>query len=145
MVFGQQRSFDPPLLISITITDLLDWTSLVRPEVLSFFETGAEWGSGSIGKAVTSDTRDPQFKSNNRHNLSTNCTLEKTKKEKEAGNGPSLKKSIFEIMKWRYFVTTRWRAHRPRSKRTINRCLASLAFQVRFHELNLSQLRLTVI
>ena len=46
-------------------------------------------GCGSIGTAVASNTRDPQFESCNRQNLSanlsTNCIKEKTKIKKRPG------------------------------------------------------------
>ena len=49
-------------------------------------------GCGSVGRAVASDARGPQFESSHRQNiihvLTINC-IENTKiKEKEAGNGP---------------------------------------------------------
>ena len=47
---------------------------------------------------VASNTRDPQFDSRHRQNLSNNCTIVKDKnKEKEAGNGPSLKKEMLSV------------------------------------------------
>ena len=36
-------------------------------------------GCGSVGRAVASDTRDPQFQSRHQQNLSTNCIIKKTK------------------------------------------------------------------
>ena len=47
-------------------------------------------GSVSVGRAVTSHTRDPQFESQHRQTLSTNLI----RKEKEAGNGLSLKNKL---------------------------------------------------
>ena len=51
-------------------------------------------GCGAVGRAVASDTRDPRFESSHLQNFI--CQLYNRKdqnKEKEAGNGPSLKKS----------------------------------------------------
>ena len=57
-------------------------------------------GGGSVGRAVAYDTRDPRFKSQHRQNLFTNGNqIEKTKKEKEAGNGPSKKLWWLDIKK----------------------------------------------
>ena len=59
-------------------------------------------GCGSVGRAVVSDARGPQFKSSHQPNLywtfiylfTINC-IEKTKINKEAGNGP-----LFFKKKW---------------------------------------------
>ena len=59
-------------------------------------------GCGSVGRAVTSDTRGPQFKSSHRqknylhieHLFTVNCVLKRRKEEKEAGNGPFFKTKI---------------------------------------------------
>ena len=50
------------------------------------------WGSGcgSVGRAVTSDTRDPRFESRHWQNF-INCTIEKTKIKKKR---PSLKNPL---------------------------------------------------
>ena len=56
-------------------------------------------GCGAVGRAVASDTRGPGFESNHRHILLniylllTVCRKDENK-EKEAGNGPFLKKTI---------------------------------------------------
>ena len=53
-------------------------------------------GGGSVGRAVTSDTRDPWFESQHWQNFIYQLYIEKRKdenKEKEAGNGPSLKRT----------------------------------------------------
>ena len=63
-------------------------------------------GSGSVGRAVTSNTRCPRFKSSHRQKFiyALNICLLSTvywkdeNKEKEAGNGPFLKK------KWKLFL-----------------------------------------
>ena len=47
---------------------------------------------GSVGRAVASNTRNSWFESQQWQILSTNCKFKKKRKEKEAGNGPSLKK-----------------------------------------------------
>ena len=58
-------------------------------------------GCGSVGRAVASDTRGPRFESSHRQKFinieqllyAVNCVLKRRKiKEKEAGNGPFLKK-----------------------------------------------------
>ena len=47
-------------------------------------------GCGSVGRAVASDTRDPQFESGHWQNFIYPMYNRKDKnKEKEAGNGPS--------------------------------------------------------
>ena len=53
-------------------------------------------GGGSVGRAVASNTRDPQFKSQHRQSLIYQFLLNRKdkNKEKESGNGPSLKKSL---------------------------------------------------
>ena len=64
-------------------------------------------GCGSVGRAVVSDARGPQFKSSHQPNLywtfiylfTINC-IEKTKINKEAGNGPLFFKKN-EKLKWR--------------------------------------------
>ena len=49
-------------------------------------------GCGSVGRAVASITRDPRFESRHRHNCINQLYNRKHQnKEKEAGNGPSLK------------------------------------------------------
>ena len=50
-------------------------------------------GCGSVGRAVASDTRDPRFESSHQRNFIYQLynRIDKNK-EKEAGNGPSLKK-----------------------------------------------------
>ena len=53
-------------------------------------------GYGSLGRAVASNTRDPQFESSHWRKLSSINSIEKTKiKKKEARNGP-IKKIIVE-------------------------------------------------
>ena len=57
------------------------------------------WGSGcgSVGREVASDTRDPRFESTHRQIFIFKLYNRKDKnkeKEKEAGNGPSLKKGL---------------------------------------------------
>ena len=57
------------------------------------------WGSGggSVGRAVPSDTRDPQLKSQHQQNFIYRLHIFKKddkNKEKEAWNGPSLKKVL---------------------------------------------------
>ena len=60
-------------------------------------------GCGSVGRAVASDTRGPQFESSHQQKFiyKWNICLLSTvywkdeNKEKEAGNGPFLKKSVF--------------------------------------------------
>ena len=58
-------------------------------------------GCGSVGRAVASDTRDPQYKSRHRQNIIYQLYNRKDRnKEKEARNGPSLKrenKNIFDL------------------------------------------------
>ena len=59
-------------------------------DALNNFDCGS--GCGSVGRAVASDIRGPRFKFCHPQNLywtlfTVNC-IEKTKKEKEAGNGP---------------------------------------------------------
>ena len=50
-------------------------------------------GGGSIGRAVASDIRDPRLESRHRQNFIYQLYNGKDEnKEKEAGNGPSLKK-----------------------------------------------------
>ena len=50
-------------------------------------------GCGSVGRAVTSDSRDPRFESYHRQNFIYQLYNRKDEnKEKEAGNGPSLKR-----------------------------------------------------
>ena len=57
-------------------------------------------GCGSVGRAVASNTRGPRFESSHRQKklyiywtfVYCQLCIEKTKKEKEAGNGPFLKK-----------------------------------------------------
>ena len=50
-------------------------------------------GCGSVGRAVASYTRDPRFKSRHRQNFTYQLYNRKDKnREKEAGNGPALKK-----------------------------------------------------
>ena len=65
---------------------------------LIYFLSMGLWGSGggSDGRAVASDTRDPQLKSQNWQIYLPNCTLilNDKNKENEAGNGPSLKKVL---------------------------------------------------
>ena len=54
-------------------------------------------GGGSDGGVVAFNIRDPQFKFDHRKILSTICTIKNRKdenKEKEARNGPSLKKPL---------------------------------------------------
>ena len=65
---------------------------------LIYFLSMGLWGSGggSDGRAVASDTRDPQFKFQHWQIYLPNCTLKinDKNKEKEAWNGPSLKKVL---------------------------------------------------
>ena len=56
-------------------------------------------GCGSAGRAVASDTRDPQFEPSHQQNFTYQlCHGKDENKEKEAGNGP-LKKFCSEIFK----------------------------------------------
>ena len=49
-------------------------------------------GCGSIGKAVTSNTRDPRLEPRHQRKVIYQLyNIEDENKEKEAGNGPSLK------------------------------------------------------
>ena len=53
---------------------------------------GGGSGCGSFGRAIASDTRDPQFKSRHWQNIIYQLYNRKDEnKEKEAGNGPSFK------------------------------------------------------
>ena len=59
-------------------------------------------GCGSVGRAVASDSRRPQFESNHRrnfiHEFIINC-IKKTKiKKKEARNSPFFKKAKNEVL-----------------------------------------------
>ena len=57
-------------------------------------------GCGSVGRAVASNTKDPQFKSRNQENYTYQLYYRKDEnKEKEAGNGPSFKKTRRHKMK----------------------------------------------
>ena len=51
-------------------------------------------GGGSVGRVAASDTRDPRFKSQHRQSFVYQLELNRKdeNKEKEAGNGPPLKK-----------------------------------------------------
>ena len=52
-------------------------------------------GGGSVGRAVASNTRDPRFESRHRQSFIYQLYIRKDEnKEKEAGNGPSLKKML---------------------------------------------------
>ena len=55
-------------------------------------------GCGSVGRAVASDTRGPQFESSHRRNfimnIFTNNCWKDENKEKEAENGPFLKNGL---------------------------------------------------
>ena len=52
-------------------------------------------GCGSDGRAIAYNTRDPRFKFRHRQNFIYQLYIRKNKnKEKEAGNVPSLKKSV---------------------------------------------------
>ena len=56
-------------------------------------------GCGSVGCAVASDTRDPRFESRHWQNCIDQLYKRKDEnKEKEAGNGPSLKKKIERVL-----------------------------------------------
>ena len=56
-------------------------------------------GCGSVGRVVASVTRDPQFKSWHRHQFTFQLINRKDEnKEKESGNGPSLKKIIKHVI-----------------------------------------------
>ena len=52
------------------------------------------WGSGcgSVGRAVASDTRDPQFETRHRQNFIYQLYNRKEKNKKEARNGSYLEK-----------------------------------------------------
>ena len=61
-----------------------------------FFVEGS--GCGSVGRAVASDTRDPPFESRHQHNYINRFYNRNDKnKEKEARNGPSLKKNLLGV------------------------------------------------
>ena len=56
-------------------------------------------GCGSVGTAVASDTRDPQFESRHWQSFIYQLYIRKDdKKEKEAGNGPSFKKAYYGLI-----------------------------------------------
>ena len=56
-------------------------------------------GCGSVGWAVASDTRDPQFESRHRQNFIYQLYDRKGEKEKEAGNDPILiKKTLNKLV-----------------------------------------------
>ena len=74
-----------------------NWPSLhcsdAKADIETFHVRGS--GCGSVGRAVAFDTRDPQFESRHRQNFIYQLYNRKDEnKEKEAGNGPSLKKNI---------------------------------------------------
>ena len=55
-------------------------------------------GCGSVGRAVASNTRDPRFESRHRQSFIYQLYIRKDEnKEKEAGNGPSFKKTKYLI------------------------------------------------
>ena len=59
-----------------------------------FFDSG----SGSVGREFASNTRDPQFESRDWQNFIDQLYSRKDKnEEKEAREGPSLKKSSFSL------------------------------------------------
>ena len=84
---------------NIKITEIIK----IIPKSYTIKETKIIIGSGcgSVGRAVASDTRDPQYKSRHRQNIIYQLYNRKDRnKEKEAGNGPSLKrenKNIFDL------------------------------------------------
>ena len=59
-------------------------------------------GCGSVGRVVASDSRGPQFESSHRQKFILNiyCQLywKDKNKEKEAGNGPFLKKKLYLVL-----------------------------------------------
>ena len=73
-------------------------------------------GCGSVGRAVTSDTRGPRFESSRSQNFYIECilstALKRRNKEKDAGNGPFLKrhlniiliKTTYHRYIWQYLV-----------------------------------------
>ena len=64
--------------------------------ILSLSTSGALGsGCGSVGRAVTSDTRDLRFESKHRQNFIYQLyNRQDENKEKEVGNGPSLLKNL---------------------------------------------------
>ena len=63
----------------------------------------------SVGRAVASDTRDPRFKSRHRQIVIHKLYSRKDEnKEREAGNGPSLKKPLSD----RTLNTLQFETHR---------------------------------
>ena len=52
------------------------------------YDLRVDTASNTVATVVASDTRDPQFKSSHRQNITLNICLKKKIKEKEAGNGP---------------------------------------------------------
>ena len=69
----------------------MHWPQLPREHKPTFI-LGS--GGGSVGRAVTFDSRDPRFESQHRQSFNYQLLLNRKDKnnEKEAGNGPSLKK-----------------------------------------------------
>ena len=99
---GKERAFSP----FITLILYLASETWFGRHIHILLNLGS--GCGSVGRAVTSDTRDPRFEPCHRRNFVYQfiCQLYNRKdenKEKEAGNGPSLKKPFYSICALRVF------------------------------------------